>query len=431
MTEIPPAPLPVLWLPYAQMKTTAPPLHAAATRGSRITLADGRVLVDGIASWWTAVHGYNHPHIAAAVREQLDAMPHVMLGGLVHAPALRLAERLGAITPGDLAHVFFAESGSVAVEVAMKMALQSWRNRGVAGRERFLAFSGGYHGDTLATMSVCDPEEGMHALYAGSLAQQVIAPLPRDGADAARFDALIAAHAHELAGVLVEPLVQGAGGMVFHDAEVLRRVRAACDRHGLPLIADEIFTGFGRTGTMFACEQAGIVPDIMTVSKALTGGTMALSAAIARPWVFEAFWSDDPGHALMHGPTYMGNPLACAAANASLDLFEREPRLEQAAGIGRALEAGLAPCRAMAGVADVRVLGAIGVVQLAPPVDPAALGAALAERGVWVRPFRDIVYLTPALSVTAEELSLLCSAIREVIAARGAITPACPPPSEA
>lgn len=412
-------PRPALWLPYEQMKTAPPPLQAASTQGCRIALEDGRVLVDGIASWWTAVHGYNHPHIAAAVRDQLAAMPHVMLGGLVHAPALRLAERLGAITPGDLRHVFFAESGSVAVEVAMKMALQLWRNRGIAGRERFLAFSGGYHGDTLATMSVCDPEEGMHALFAGSLARQVIAPLPRDGDDRQRFNTMIDAHAHELAGVLVEPLVQGAGGMVFHPPEVLRRVRAAADRHGLPLIADEIFTGFGRTGTMFACEQAGIVPDIMTVSKALTGGTMALSAAIARPWVFEAFWSDDPAHALMHGPTYMGNPLACAAANASLDLFEREPRLEQAAAIGLALEAGLAPCRAMAGVVDVRVLGAIGVVQLAPPVDLAAIKAALVAAGVWVRPFRDILYLTPALTISEGELDALCGAVRRVVRARG------------
>ena len=287
-----------------------------------------------------------------------------MLGGLVHEPALRLAERLGNLLPGDLERVFFAESGSVAVEVAIKMAVQFFLNGNERDRTRLLAFRGGYHGDTMLTMSVCDPEEGMHALFSGVLPQHYLADLPRDAAGEATLDAFLATHAHEIAAILVEPLVQGAGGMLFHDPEVLRRLRRLADRHGILLILDEIFTGFGRTGTMFACEQAGIVPDIVTVSKALTGGTMPLSAAVARRHVFARFLSDDPMHALMHGPTFMGNPLACAAANASLDLFEREDRLVQVAAIGAQLRAELEPCRTLSGVRDVRALGAIGVVEL-------------------------------------------------------------------
>ena len=404
-----------LWRPYTQMLVAPPPLRARATDGCTITLEDGRTLTDGIASWWTACHGYNHPHIRAAVADQLGRMPHVMFGGLTHAPAERLAARLAALLPGDLNHVFFAESGSVAVEVAMKMAAQYWLNQGVRTRRRFLAFTGGYHGDTFATMAVCDPEEGMHALYRGLLADHAVMPLPRDAESIAAFDDFLGRHAHTLAGILVEPLVQGAGGMVFHEADVLQHLRRAADAHGLPLIFDEIFTGFGRTGTMFACEAAGVVPDIITLSKALTGGTMALSAAIARTHIFEAFLSDDPAHALMHGPTYMANPLACAAANASLDLFETEPRLAQVAAIGEQMAHALAPCRAFAGVRDVRVLGAIGVVELHRIDDMAALKAAFVARGVWVRPFRNIVYLTPAFTVTKEELTRLTDAIVHVL----------------
>ena len=408
-----------LWLPYTQMQTTTPPLRAAWTEGCRIGLADGRVLIDGIASWWTACHGYNHPHIRDAVTRQLRRMPHVMLGGLVHEPALTLAERLAALLPGDLDRVFFADSGSVAVEVAIKMALQYWLNRGVRGRTKLLAFRGGYHGDTLATMAVCDPEEGMHALFAGALPQHHIADLPHDDAGEAALDGLLAAHGDGVAAILVEPLVQGAGGMLFHAPDVLRRLRRLADRHGLLLILDEIFTGFGRTGTMFACEAAGIVPDVVTLSKALTGGTMALSAAVARTHVFEAFLSDDPAHALMHGPTFMGNPLACAAALASLDLFEAEDRLGQVAAIAGQLRAGLEPCRGLPGVVDVRVLGAIGVVQMAEIADMNRLRAALVAEGVWIRPFRTILYLTPAFTITPAELAALTGAIRTVLAAAG------------
>ncbi|MGZ9085913.1 MAG: adenosylmethionine--8-amino-7-oxononanoate transaminase, partial [Rhodoplanes sp.] len=318
--------LPHVWLPYTQMKTAPPPLPVVRTLGSRITLADGRELIDGVASWWTACHGYNHPHIRAAVAKQLETMPHVMLGGLVHEQALNLARRLAEMLPPGLERVFFSDSGSDSVEVAMKMAVQYWLNKGARGRTRFVAFRGGYHGDTTGAMAVCDPDEGMHRMFHGLLPEHIIIDLPRDEESAAALDRVLAARAHEIAGVIVEPLVQGAGGMLFHEPAVLTRLRALADRYRLLLIFDEIFTGFGRTGAMFACAAAGVTPDIITLSKALTGGTLPLAATIATRNVFDAFWSDDPLHALMHGPTYMGNALACAAANASLDLFEQEPR---------------------------------------------------------------------------------------------------------
>jgi adenosylmethionine-8-amino-7-oxononanoate aminotransferase len=406
-----------LWRPYTQMRTASAPLEAVRTEGAHIHLADGRVLLDGVASWWTACHGYNHPHIAAAVAEQLAQMPHVMFGGFTHAPAQRLAARLAALLPGDLNHVFFSDSGSVAVEVALKMAVQLWLNRGVAGRTKILSFRDGYHGDTLGAMSVCDPTEGMHARFGAWLPPQLFADLPRTPAQAAALDALLAAHSDELAAVILEPLVQGAGGMRFHTPETLALVAEIVRRHGLPLIADEVFTGFGRTGTMFACEQAGVVPDIICLSKALTGGTMALAATVATTEVFEAFLSDDPAFALMHGPTFMANPLACAAANASLDLFETEPRLAQVAHLAERLEEGLSPCRSLAGVVDVRVMGGVGVVQLAQQPDREALKRAFLERGVWVRPFGDVVYLTPAFILGEDDISRLTRALAEVVGA--------------
>lgn len=408
---------PHIWLPYAQMKTATPPLPVVRSHGSRLELADGRTLVDGVASWWTACHGYNHPHIAQAVRAQLDAMPHVMFGGLTHEPALRLAHRLAGLLGPGLDRVFYTDSGSVAVEVAMKMALQFWLNQGEHGRTRFLAFRGGYHGDTFGTMAVCDPDEGMHSLFNGMLAGHDIVSLPRDDTGHAELDAWLQARAPQLAGILVEPLVQGAGGMLLHDPEVLRRLRRLADKHGLLLIFDEIFTGFGRTGTLFAFEQSGIRPDIITLSKALTGGTLPLAATVASDRVFQAFWSDNPGHALMHGPTFMGNALACAAANASLDLFETEPRLAQAQAISAALSAGLEPCRELPWVRDVRVLGAIGVVELGGIADREALKRRLVEAGVWVRPFGNVVYLTPALTIDAEDLARLTTAVTAVLRA--------------
>jgi adenosylmethionine---8-amino-7-oxononanoate aminotransferase len=405
-----------IWLPYAQMKTATPPLAVTATHGSRIRLTDGRELIDGIASWWTACHGYNHPHVRAAVERQLAQMPHVMFGGLVHEPALTLARRLVELLgPGDLDRVFFSDSGSVAVEVALKMAVQYWRNRGKRQRTRFLAFSGGYHGDTTGAMAVSDPEGSMHAAFRGLLPEQITVDLPVDEASSAAFKATLERHADELAAIIVEPLVQGAGGMRFHDAQVLRTLRAAADRYELLLIFDEIFTGFGRTGALFAFQAAGVVPDIITLSKALTGGTLPLAATIAGKKVFEAFWSDDPAHALMHGPTFMANPLACAAANASLDLFEREPRLDQVATISDALAAGLEPCRKLPGVKDVRVKGAIGVVEMDRIEDLNALRQRFVAEGVFIRPFGTVVYLTPAFTIAEDELAKLTDAVRRVL----------------
>ncbi len=403
-----------IWLPYTQMKTTPAPLPAVATHGSRIRLADGRELIDGIASWWTACHGYNHPAIADAVRTQLDAMPHVMLGGLVHEPALRLAKRLAGLLPEDLDRVFFTESGSVSVEVAMKVAVQYHRNRGQADKNHFVSFLGGYHGDTFAAMSVADPEEGMHSLFTGVLRQEHVVPVPRTKVECADFAAFLMRERHRLAGVLIEPLVQGAGGMVFHDGETLRAIRDACSAADVLLIADEIFVGFGRTGSLFACPSVGVTPDILTLSKALTGGTCPLAATVVRESIFEAFYSDEIEHALMHGPTYMGHAMGCAAALASLDLFESEPRVAQARAMEGALKDGLLPLAALEGVRDVRIRGAIGVVQLEDIGDVERWKEKFLDEGVWVRPFRDIVYVTPALNIDSDDLGTLLQAIRRV-----------------
>ena len=406
-----------VWRPYCPMKGAAPPLPVARTEGARIILEDGRELVDGIASWWTACHGYNDPHIRAAIEAQLGRMPHVMFGGLAHEPGYRLASRLARLLPGDLDHVFFAESGSVSVEIAMKMAVQYWINLGERGRTRFVAFRGGYHGDTLATMTVCDPEEGMHALFAGVMPPQHVVNLPRQPADERALDDLLHRKRAELAAILVEPSVQGAGGMIFHDHEVLRRLRELADRHDLLLIFDEIFTGFGRTGPMFVCRGSGVTPDIVTLSKALTGGTLPLSAAVASARVFETFWSDDPRAALMHGPTFMANPLACAAANASLDLFEKGSWSDDVARVERGLKAGLEECRGLPHVVDVRTRGAVGVVELDHVVDASRLCAQFVAQGVWIRPMGRVVYLTPAFVTTDEELGRLTKSICRVLRA--------------
>jgi adenosylmethionine---8-amino-7-oxononanoate aminotransferase len=405
-----------VWLPYAQMKTASPPLAVAATHGSRIVLADGRELIDGIASWWTACHGYNHPHIRAAVEQQLARMPHVMFGGLVHEQALTLARRLVALLgPRDLDRVFFSDSGSVAVEVALKMAVQYWLNRGRRERTRILAFTGGYHGDTTGAMAVSDPHDSMHAAFRGLLPQQISVDLPVDEARRHALQAVVAQHADEIAAIIVEPLVQGAGGMRFHDAQVLRTLRELADRYGILLIFDEIFTGFGRTGSMFAFQAANVVPDIVTLSKALTGGTLPLAATVARRSIFDAFWSDDPAHALMHGPTFMANALACAAANASLDLFEREPRLEQIAVISRTLTQGLEPFRKLPGVKEVRVIGAIGAVELDHIENLDAVRQRFIAEGVFIRPFGSVIYLTPAFSIGDDDLARLIKAMAVVI----------------
>jgi adenosylmethionine-8-amino-7-oxononanoate aminotransferase len=397
------------------MKTAAPPLPVARTEGSRLYLSDGRVLIDGIASWWTAAHGYNHPHIVAAIRAQLETMPHVMMGGLAHEQAYRLAARLAGLLPGDLNHAFFAESGSVAVEVAMKMAIQFHLNRGERTRTQFVSFKGGYHGDTLATMMVCDPDEGMHTMFAGVVPPQNVLDLPRDKESEAALERFLSQNGSRIAAILVEPLVQGAGGMIFHPPETLQALRRVADKHGLLLIFDEIFTGFGRTGSLFAMEQAGVEPDIVTLSKALTGGAAPLSCAIASTRVFDAFWSDDPLHALMHGPTYMGHALGCAAANASLDLFEKGEWRTHVTKIEVALRERLEPCRVLQGVADVRVLGAIGVVELKAPPNIPDLIARFAAKGAWIKPFGRVVYLTPALNMDLADVNRLTDMITEVL----------------
>jgi adenosylmethionine-8-amino-7-oxononanoate aminotransferase len=403
-----------VWLPYAQMKTASLPLPVVSAKGVRLKLADGRELIDGISSWWTACHGYGHPHILQSVAEQLATMPHVMFAGLAHEPAYRLAARLARLLPGDLNRVFFTESGSVSVEVALKMAAQFWMNHGER-RTKFVSFAHGYHGDTFATMAICDPEEGMHKLFRGMLPEQFVMNVPDTAEKLETLHRFLREKKSEIAAVVIEPLVQGAGGMKIHQAAALRELKKLCVEHGLLLIFDEIFTGFGRTGKMFACEEAGVLPDIICLSKALTGGTLPLAATVASEKIYQAFLSDDPEAALMHGPTYMAYPLGCAAANASLDLFASEPRLAQVAAIERQLTEELSLCRELRSVVAVRVKGAIGVVQMDAPADSEKLRARFAERGCWMRPFRDVIYLTPPFVIEQEDLSTLTRSIHSVL----------------
>ncbi len=403
-----------IWLPYTQMKTAEMPVPVVSASAVRLRLADGRELIDGISSWWTACHGYAHPHILKCVREQLEKMPHVMFGGLAHEPAYRLAARLTAMLPGSLNHVFFSESGSVAVEVALKMAVQFWLNRGQR-RTRFVSFRGGYHGDTFATMAICDPEEGMHKLFRGVVPEQFVAELPDTQDRCATLNRLLNEKSQEIAAIIVEPLVQGAGGMRFHDASTLVDLKQLCRQHNVLMIFDEIFTGFGRTGSMFACEQAGVSPDIICLGKALTGGTVPLAATVATDKIFNAFLSGDADAALMHGPTYMAYPLGCAAANASLDLFDSEPRLQQLRAIEAQLAEELAPCRKAHGVRDVRVRGAIAAVQMDYALDAVGLRARFVEKGCWIKPFGDVIYLTPPFVIEPDDLSQLTHAIVEEV----------------
>ena len=404
-----------IWLPYTQMQNAAEPLRASHTAGSRIILNDGRELIDAVASWWTACHGYNHPHIVMAMEKQLHAMPHVMFGGLVHEPAEKLAARLAVMLPGPLNRVFFADSGSVAVEVAMKMAVQFGLNQGDTGRTRFLSFRDGYHGDTLAAMSVTDPDEGMHSLFRGYLPEQVIAPIPRDEASSAAFRQLLDEHRHEIAAVIVEPLVQCAGGMKMHDGAMLKVIADAAKDAGVLLICDEIAVNFGRAGTLFAHTQAGIAPDIICLGKALTGGAINLAATVATADVFDAFLSDQAEAALMHGPTYMGSPLACAAANASLDLFDSEPRLQQVATIEAQLKRDLAPLTSLPGVVDIRIKGAIGAIEVADLHNLDWLKAQFVAAGIWLRPFGNVIYTMPPFTITPDELSAITGAISDIL----------------
>ncbi|HEY7952649.1 MAG TPA: adenosylmethionine--8-amino-7-oxononanoate transaminase [Solirubrobacteraceae bacterium] len=406
-----------VWHPYAPLPATQPALQVVSAQGVRLRLADGRELIDGMSSWWCAVHGYRHPVLDAAVREQLGRMAHVMFGGLTHEPAVRLARRLVELTPAGLEHVFFSDSGSVAVEVAIKMCVQYQHARGRPERRRLLTVRGGYHGDTFGAMAVCDPVGGMHSLFAGTLTEHVFAARPPDGFDASLDEAwatgveeLFARHAGELAAAIVEPVVQGAGGMRFHSPACVALLRRLCDEYDVLLVLDEIATGFGRTGALFACEHAGVSPDVMCVGKALTGGYLTLAATLCTAAVAHGI-SAGEGGALMHGPTYMANPLACAVALASLGLLDDGGWREQVGRIELGLREGLAPARDLPGVADVRVLGAIGVVQLEREVDVGAVTAVAAERGVWLRPFRDLIYTMPPYVMGEEDLASVTGAL--------------------
>ncbi len=400
------------------MKVSACPIKVASTDGVRLTLANGEVLIDGIASWWTACHGYNHPHIIDAIVQQVKSMPHVMLGGIVHQPAVRLSRRLARLTLGDDAMCFFSESGSVAVEVALKIAVQYWLNQGETERKRFACFQGAYHGDTTGAMSVCDAEDSMHSHFKGYLIEQFQAAVPETQSQRAVFSAWLETHHRELAGIIIEPLAQMAAGMRMHSADAISFIAAECEKWGLLLIADEVATGFGRTGTLFAHQQAGIKPDILCVGKALTGGTLPLAATIASAKVYQQFHSEHSEHALMHGPTFMGNPSACAAANASLDLFEEdaaENRLHQVQQIEKILADELLPLKECPRVVDVRIKGAIGAVQLDEMIDVDKAMAFFRDRGTFVRPLRDVVYLAPSFVIGEPDLRGICTAMLEFV----------------
>jgi adenosylmethionine---8-amino-7-oxononanoate aminotransferase len=412
-----------VWHPYGALPGAVAPLPVVSAAGVRLTLADGRELIDGMSSWWCAIHGYRHPALDAAVQEQLGRMAHVMFGGLTHEPAVRLAERLVEIAPDGLEQVFFADSGSVSVEVAIKLCLQFQRAIGHPGRRRLLTVRGGYHGDTFGAMAVCDPVTGMHSMFTGVLPEHVFADRPPDGFDAGLDDAwvehvsqLVGRHAHELAAVIAEPVVQGAGGMRFYAPECVALLRRLCDEHGLLLVLDEIATAFGRTGAMFACEYARVAPDVMCVGKALTGGYLTLAATLCTRAVSDAVSSGEGG-GLMHGPTFMANPLACSVALASLDLLADGSWRARVGAIEDGLRRGLEPAHELPGVADVRVLGAIGVVQLREEVDVAAVTAVAVEHGVWLRPFRDLIYTMPPYVIVEEDLARVTGAV--VAAAAG------------
>lgn len=410
-----------VWHPYAAMHSGSPVFPVASARGVRLKLADGGELIDGMSSWWCAIHGYNHPLLNAAIESQLQDMAHVMFGGLTHAPAVALAERLVTLTPQGLDSVFFADSGSVAVEVAMKMAMQYWYAKG-QNRQRFLSLRNAYHGDTFGAMSTCDPVTGMHSLFSGVLPRQLFAPAPEPGfgepcteAHLQEFTRLLRQHAHEIAAVIVEPVVQGAGGMRFYSADWLKQVRRLCDEYDVLLIADEIATGFGRTGKLFACEWAAVSPDILCLGKALTGGYLSLAATLTTDAISQTISSNEPG-VFMHGPTFMANPLACAVANASIQLLLDSPWQQRIRQIEQGLKNGLAPCRELEAVEEVRVLGAIGVVELKRPVDMKIIQPAFVKAGVWVRPFGKLVYLMPAFVMEEADLECLCAAVVTVVA---------------
>lgn len=411
-----------VWHPYSAIDSDLPVYPVVSAHGVRLKLADGRELIDGMSSWWCAIHGYNHPEMNRALESQLREMAHVMFGGLTHPPAVDLAGKLVDLTPEPLQSVFFADSGSVSVEVAMKMAIQYWYAKRQPVKQRFLTIRHGYHGDTLGAMSVCDPVTGMHTLFADVLAQQyfAMAPICRFGqpsseADLAPLAERLAENHERIAAVIMEPIVQGAGGMWFYSADYLRQVRSLCDRYGVLLILDEIATGFGRTGRLFACEHAGVSPDIMCVGKALTGGYMTLAATLTTRDVSQTISRGDPG-LFMHGPTFMANPLACAAALTSIRLLLESPWQERIEHIENRLETGLSACRQFSIVNDVRVLGAIGVVELKEPVAMKVVQRQFVDLGVWIRPFGRLVYLMPPFIIDDDDLKTLTDSVTRVVA---------------
>ena len=412
-----------LWHPYTSMVNPIPAYPVAKAQGVYIYLQDGKQLIDGMSSWWCAIHGYNHPTLNNAFKQQLNAMAHVMFGGLTHEPAVRLAERLIRITPQGLDKVFLADSGSVAVEVAIKMALQYQRAQGKHDKNKIIALTGAYHGDTFGAMSVCDPVNGMHHLFKGVLPKQIFLPQPQtrfgeslSDEERKNIQENIARHQHQAAAVIVEPTVQGAGGMWFYSTDYLRELRYWCDHYDILLIADEIATGFGRTGAMFACEHAGIEPDIFCVGKALTGGYMTLAATLTNRKVAIGLSKD--GGVLMHGPTFMGNPLACSVANANIDLLLQSDWQSSITLIEEGLQAGLTPYRNHPKVRDVRVLGAIGVVECVDPVDIATVQARFVEADVWIRPFGKLIYLMPPYIIQPDQLQQLCQAVQLALECR-------------
>jgi adenosylmethionine---8-amino-7-oxononanoate aminotransferase len=411
-----------VWHPYAAMPNLLPVFPVESAQGVHIQLMDGRSLIDGISSWWTCIHGYNHPRLNQAARAQIDRMSHVMFGGLTHRPAVDLAQKLIAITPAELQQVFFCDSGSVAVEVAMKMAVQYWYNQGFPQKQRFLTIRNGYHGDTFAAMSACDPVNGMHHLFRNMLTQQYFAEAPQisfgrdwQDRDIASFEALLVNNHDRIAAAIFEPIVQNAGGMRFYHPEYVRQAKALCEKYNVLLILDEIATGFGRTGKMFACEHAMVCPDILCVGKALTGGFMSLAATLTTQKISESFAAGEAG-VFMHGPTFMANPLACAVSLENLSLLESYDWQSTIRTIASQLQAELEPCRSLAAVKDVRVLGAIGVVELHDPVNMQAIQPRFVQEGVWLRPFGRLIYTMPPYIIQPSELKAITSAIYRVIA---------------